>query len=132
VGVLDGLEERVEAPDGLEGVGVVQRDAADGVDLDERAMPLGDDSRVWTRIARGSNVQNAAALVALLLLVGTLAVTGAAPSQGEDYTEFYLLSENAKAPSRPRSSRRRSPRGRARRCTSASRTTNTSRSPTRW
>lgn len=64
------------------------------VDPAERAMPLGDDSRVWHRIARGSNVQNAAALVALLVLVGTLAVTGAAPPQGEEYTEFYLLAEN--------------------------------------
>lgn len=60
----------------------------------ERAMPFGDGSRVWDRFGDGSTVQGGAAAVALLVLVATLAVTGAAPSQGEAYTEFYLLSEN--------------------------------------
>lgn len=57
----------------------------------ERAMPLGDGSRVWASLAGGSSVQGAAAAFALLLLVATLAITGAAPSDGEAYTEFYVL-----------------------------------------
>ena len=64
------------------------------VDPAERAMPLGDGSRFWDRLGGGSTIQSGAAAVALLVLVATLAVTGAAPSQGDAYTEFYLLSEN--------------------------------------
>lgn len=64
------------------------------VDPSERAMPFGDDSRVWHRLSTGSRFQNGVAVVALLVLVGTLAVTGAAPSPGEPYTEFYVLSED--------------------------------------
>ena len=57
-------------------------------------MPFGDDSRFWGRLSSGSNFQNGVAIVALLVLVGTLAVTGAAPPQGESFTEFYVLSED--------------------------------------
>ena len=60
----------------------------------ERAMPFGDDSRFWGRLSSGSNFQNGVAVVALLLLVATLAVTAAAPPQGDSYTEFYVLSED--------------------------------------
>lgn len=60
----------------------------------ERAMPFGDDSRFWGRLSSGSNFQNGIAILALLVLVGTLAVTGAAPPQGDSYTEFYVLSED--------------------------------------
>ena len=64
------------------------------VDPAERAMPFGDDSRVWSRFTSGSGVQTGAAVAALLVLVAMLAVTGAVPSNGESYTEFYVLSEN--------------------------------------
>lgn len=63
------------------------------VDPAERAMPFGDDSRVWGRLSSGSSVQTGAAVAALLVLAAMLAVTGAAPSEGEAYTEFYVLSE---------------------------------------
>jgi uncharacterized membrane protein len=72
-------------------VAAVRRKA---LDPSERAMPFGDDSRVWGRLSSGSGVQNALAVVALLALLGTLAVTGAAPPAGDSYTEFYVLSED--------------------------------------
>jgi uncharacterized membrane protein len=64
------------------------------IDPATRAMPLGNQSRTWSRIRAGSTVQNAATVLALLVLLGTLGFTAAAPSNGDAYTEFYVLSEN--------------------------------------
>lgn len=64
------------------------------VDPAQRATPFGDGSRIWTRLSGGSGLQNGLAVVALLALLGTLAVTGAAPPAQEDFTEFSVLSED--------------------------------------
>jgi uncharacterized membrane protein len=59
-----------------------------------RAAPLGDGRPAWRHLSNGSTVQNAATLLAIVLLLGTLGFTGAVPSEGDPYTEFYLLSED--------------------------------------
>jgi uncharacterized membrane protein len=63
------------------------------IDPATRAMPLGSQSRTWRRISAGSTTQNAATVLALVVLIGTLGFTAAAPPNGEPYTEFYVLSE---------------------------------------
>ena len=64
------------------------------IDPATRAMPLGRESRTWNRIRAGSTAQNAATVLALLVLIGTLGFTAAAPSTGDAFTEFYVLSED--------------------------------------
>ena len=64
------------------------------IDPATRAMPLGNQSRTWDRVSSGTTVQNLATVLALLVLLGTLGFTAAAPSTGDAYTEFYVLSED--------------------------------------
>lgn len=59
-----------------------------------RRSPSSDEPGSWERLAPGSTLQTAAMLFALVVLLGAVAYTGAAPSQSQSYTEFYLLSED--------------------------------------
>lgn len=47
------------------------------------------------QFSTGAIRQNAVLVVAILILVGSIAFVGAAPSDGEAFTESYLLAENA-------------------------------------
>lgn len=55
-----------------------------------RANPLDE---ALPELGLGSNRQHATLAVAILLLLGAVAVVGAAPPQGESYSESYLLAE---------------------------------------
>lgn len=56
--------------------------------------PATDDASAWQRLSPGSTLQTATMVFALGVLVVAVAFTGAAPSDGEPYTEFYLQSED--------------------------------------
>lgn len=60
---------------------------------DRRANPFA--YRPLDSLSTGSMLQNATLALAILALVGSVAFVGAAPSQGEAFTESYLLAENA-------------------------------------
>lgn len=58
-----------------------------------RANPFAD--RTLGHLSAGSRLRNLTLAVAVLALVGSVAFVGAAPSQGEAFTESYLLAEDA-------------------------------------
>lgn len=61
----------------------------------QRARPFGNGFHLLPGgLFTGSKFQNATMLLALIVLVSALGFVGATPSQGEAYTESYLLSEN--------------------------------------
>lgn len=64
-----------------------------GLDPDYRAAPLA--ALVDRSEGTGVDTPTVALLVAALLLVGAVAVTGAAPPQGQQFTESSLLTEDA-------------------------------------
>lgn len=58
----------------------------------QRASPIASRGPVPSA---GSPLQNLALVVAVVVLVGSIAFVGAAPSDGEAFTEAYLLTEDA-------------------------------------
>ncbi|QLD87119.1 DUF1616 domain-containing protein [Natronomonas halophila] len=58
-----------------------------------RANPFA--GRSLGTLSMGSGLQNLTLAVAVLALVGSVAFVGAVPTQGEAFTESYLLTENA-------------------------------------
>lgn len=59
---------------------------------DRRANPFG--GRSLGALSAGTTAQNVTLVVAVLALVGAVAFVGATPTDGEAYTESYLLSED--------------------------------------